>query len=114
MTVQTIKQAKRLLPVREQTYRILKEKILNGHFKPNNRLVEESLADLLGVSRTPIREALHKLELEGLVKKGGPGGSVSLKRLQRICLNSSRSGQFWKVMPFHVSAKAYRRKIFFC
>lgn len=74
MTGQTIKQAKRLLPVREQTYRILKEKILTGHFRPNNRLVEESLADLLGVSRTPIREALHKLELEGLVKKKGARG----------------------------------------
>ena len=74
MTVQTTKQAKRLLPVREQTYRLLKEKILNGHFPPNRRLAEESLADLLGVSRTPIREALHKLELEGLVKKKGARG----------------------------------------
>lgn len=73
-TVQIIKQAKRRLPVREQTYRILKEKILSGHFQPNKRLVEESLADLLGVSRTPIREALHKLELEGLVKKKGARG----------------------------------------
>lgn len=74
MKVQTIKQARRMLPVREQTYRLLKEKILNGHFQPNKRLVEESLADLLGVSRTPIREALHKLELEGLVRKKGARG----------------------------------------
>ncbi len=62
------------LSVREQTYRLLKKKILNGHFPPEERLVEESLAGLLGVSRTPVREALHKLELEGLVRQKGARG----------------------------------------
>jgi len=60
--------------VREQTYRILKKKILEGYFQPEKRLAEEALAGLLGVSRTPIREALHKLELEGLVKQKGARG----------------------------------------
>ncbi len=60
--------------MREQTYRFLKKKILNGDFQPNKRLAEESLASMLGVSRTPIREALHKLELEGLVKQKGARG----------------------------------------
>lgn len=63
-----------LLSVREHTYRVLKEKILTGYFSPNRRLAEESLAKLLGVSRTPIREALHKLELEGLVTLKGARG----------------------------------------
>ncbi len=63
-----------IVPVREQTYRVLKEKILRGEFQPNKRLAEESLAELLGVSRTPIREALHKLELEGLIRKKGARG----------------------------------------
>jgi DNA-binding GntR family transcriptional regulator len=58
----------------EQTYRHLKEKILTGHFLPDERLVEESLAGQLGVSRTPVREALHKLELEGLVRLKGARG----------------------------------------
>ena len=74
MTEQEIKQPNGMVSVREQTYRVLKEKILNGYFQPNKRLAEESLAGLLGVSRTPIREALHKLELEGLVKQKGARG----------------------------------------
>ena len=56
------------VPVREKTYEFLKEEMLSGHFKPGERLTEEHLAAELGVSRTPIREALHKLELEGLVR----------------------------------------------
>jgi DNA-binding GntR family transcriptional regulator len=56
------------IPVREQTYEYLKEKVLSGTFSPGERLTEEHLAEELGVSRTPVREALHKMELEGLVK----------------------------------------------
>jgi len=56
------------IPVRELTYESLKEKLLSGGFKPGERLTEEHLASELGVSRTPVREALHKLEREGLVK----------------------------------------------
>ena len=56
------------VPVRESTYDYLKEKLLSGRFKPGERLTEEHLASELGVSRTPVREALHKLEREGLVK----------------------------------------------
>jgi DNA-binding GntR family transcriptional regulator len=56
------------VPVREKTYEFLKENVLSGQFRPGERLTEEHLAAELGVSRTPIREALHKLELEGLVR----------------------------------------------
>jgi len=56
------------VPVREQTYEYLKDKLLAGGFDPGQRLTEEQLAADLGVSRTPVREALHKLEREGLVK----------------------------------------------
>lgn len=54
--------------IREKIYDTLKEKVLSGDFLPGQRLKEEHLAEALGVSRTPVREALHKLELEGLVK----------------------------------------------
>jgi len=54
--------------VRESTYGYLKKKLLSGSFTPGERLTEEQLAADIGVSRTPIREALHKLEREGLVK----------------------------------------------
>ena len=54
--------------VRERAYEFLKSSVLSGHFKPGERLTEEHLAKKLGVSRTPVREALHKLESEGLIK----------------------------------------------
>jgi len=62
------------VPVREKTYEFLKEKVLSGRFQPGERLTEEHLAGELGVSRTPVREALHKLELEGLVRPLGKRG----------------------------------------
>jgi len=56
------------VPVRERAYEHLKAAILDGRFSPAERLAEEHLAEELGVSRTPVREALHKLESEGLIK----------------------------------------------
>lgn len=52
----------------KNTYEQLKSKIIDGHLDPGKRLTEEHLAKELGVSRTPIREALRKLESEGLIK----------------------------------------------
>ncbi len=59
---------KSAVPVRERAYEHLKAAILDGRFNPAERLAEEHLAEELGVSRTPVREALHKLESEGLIK----------------------------------------------
>ena len=59
---------KKFVPVRERAYNDLKSDLLSGRFSPGERLTEEHLAKSLGVSRTPVREALHKLESEGLVK----------------------------------------------
>ncbi|RJQ51422.1 MAG: GntR family transcriptional regulator [Desulfobacteraceae bacterium] len=59
---------KNSVPVRERTYEYLKERLLSGRLEPGERLTEENLAARIGVSRTPVREALHKLEQEGLVK----------------------------------------------
>lgn len=59
---------------RETTYQFLRERLLSGEYAPNQRLIEESIARTLGVSRTPVREALHKLELEGLVEPAGARG----------------------------------------
>ena len=55
------------LPLRDVVFNTLRQAILKGELKPGERLMEIALADKLGVSRTPIREALRKLELEGLV-----------------------------------------------
>ncbi|HUL38567.1 MAG TPA: GntR family transcriptional regulator [Thermodesulfobacteriota bacterium] len=59
---------KNSIPVREMAYEFLKSSVLSGHLNPGERLTEEYLAKKLGVSRTPVREALHKLESEGLIK----------------------------------------------
>ena len=55
------------LPLRDVVFHTLRKAILTGELKPGERLMEIHLADQLGVSRTPIREAIRKLELEGLV-----------------------------------------------
>jgi len=64
----SVKQRKNGISVREKTYDYLKSNILSGRFVPGERLAEEHLAKELGVSRTPVREALHKLEQDGLIE----------------------------------------------
>jgi len=54
--------------IREKVHEYLREEILNGKIKAGERLVESDLADRIGTSRTPVREALHTLEREGLVE----------------------------------------------
>lgn len=53
--------------LRDQVYNLLRTKMLKGIFPPGFRLVEDELAEQLEVSRTPIREAIHRLMVEGLV-----------------------------------------------
>lgn len=60
--------------LREQVYKNLKTAILNQTLPQNKRLVEEKLAEELGTSRTPVREAIQKLEKEGLIHKLSKGG----------------------------------------
>ena len=55
------------LPLRDVVFNTLRQAILKGELKPGERLMEIQLANKLGVSRTPVREAIRKLELEGLV-----------------------------------------------
>ncbi len=54
------------LPLRDVVFQTLREAILKGEIKPGERLMELQLAAKLGVSRTPIREAIRMLEQEGL------------------------------------------------
>ena len=54
-------------PLREIVYEELKMQILTGKIVPGTRMMEVELAEDMGVSRTPIREAIRKLEKEGLV-----------------------------------------------
>lgn len=55
------------LPLRDVVFNTLRQAILRGELKPGERLMEIALSNRLGVSRTPVREAIRMLELEGLV-----------------------------------------------
>jgi DNA-binding GntR family transcriptional regulator len=54
--------------IRRKVHQYLREQIITGRIGPNERLVETRIAGEIGTSRTPVREALHSLELEGLVE----------------------------------------------
>lgn len=64
------------LPLRDVVFNTLRRAILKGELKPGERLMEIQLAQRLGVSRTPVREAIRKLELEGLVRMMPRRGAV--------------------------------------
>lgn len=76
------------LPLRDVVFNTLRQAILRGELEPGERLMEIQLADRLGVSRTPIREAIRKLELEGLVlmipRKGAEVAKISEKSLRDV------------------------------
>ncbi|MGD0917827.1 MAG: GntR family transcriptional regulator [Thermodesulfobacteriota bacterium] len=54
--------------IREQVYEYIRQAILSGGIAPGERLAEAKLSKDVGASRTPVREALHKLEMEKLVR----------------------------------------------
>lgn len=76
------------LPLRDVVFNTLRRAILNGQLKPGERLMEVHLANRLGVSRTPIREAIRKLELEGLVimipRRGAEVARITEKSLKDV------------------------------
>lgn len=76
------------LPLRDVVFNTLREAILKGEFQPGERLMEKQLAEKMGVSRTPIREAIRKLELEGLVmmvpRKGAEVAQITEKDLKDV------------------------------
>lgn len=76
------------LPLRDVVFQTLRQAILRGELKPGERLMEIHLAQKLGVSRTPVREAIRKLELEGLVlmipRKGAVVAEITVSDLEDV------------------------------
>ncbi len=70
-------------PLRDIVFEALREAVIAGQLRPGERLMEVQLAEELGVSRTPVREAIRKLELEGFVimvpRKGAYVSDMSIK-----------------------------------
>lgn len=76
------------LPLRDVVFNTLRQAIITGEFAPGERLMEIVLAERLGVSRTPVREAIRKLELEGLVvmvpRKGAEVARITEESLKEV------------------------------
>ena len=74
------------LPLREVVFHTLRKAIIQGELQPGERLMEVTLANKLGVSRTPVREAIRMLELEGLVvmipRKGAEVAKITVRDLK--------------------------------
>lgn len=76
------------LPLRDVVFNTLREAILKGELRPGERLMELQLASKLGVSRTPIREAIRMLEQEGLAvtipRKGAEVARMTEKDMEDV------------------------------
>ena len=88
-------------PLRELVCENIRQAIIEGTFSPGERLMEIQLADEMGVSRTPVREAIRKLELEGFVvmipRRGTYVADISIKDITEIyeirtCLDTLAAG----------------------
>ncbi|KKM09313.1 GntR family transcriptional regulator [Clostridiales bacterium PH28_bin88] len=75
-------------PLREIVFETLREAIISGRLRPGERMMEVQLAEEMGVSRTPVREAIRKLELEGFVvmipRKGAYVADISTKDIADV------------------------------
>ncbi|QGG48692.1 GntR family transcriptional regulator [Heliorestis convoluta] len=75
-------------PLRDIVFENLREAIIEGVLKPGERLMEIQLAEEMGVSRTPVREAIRKLELEGFIvmvpRKGAYVAGISVKDITDV------------------------------
>lgn len=76
------------LPLRDVVFQTLRNAILKGELQPGERLMEIQLAQRLGVSRTPVREAIRKLELEGLAimipRRGAIVADITVQDLKDV------------------------------
>jgi DNA-binding GntR family transcriptional regulator len=75
--------------IRKKVYSQVREQILSGRIAPNERLIETKIAQEIGTSRTPVREALHNLEIEGLIQSiprvGYRVKTISETEVEEIC-----------------------------
>ena len=75
--------------IRRRIYNFLREQLLSGEIQPHQHLIEAKIARDIGTSRTPVREAFHSLELEGLIESiprvGYVVKPISEQEVEEIC-----------------------------
>ena len=89
-----------ILSVKEQTYQIIKEKILNQEYPAGARININELAEELGISNSPIREALSLLEQQGLVISNRSSGATVTTFTHRDQYELSQMYLFWIVESY--------------
>lgn len=109
-----IENQKNNIKIREKVYDYLKSSVLSGRFRPRKRLTEEHLAQEMGVSRTPVREALHKLETEGLIKPLETRGFIvsadSTEELEELFdIRASLEGYALRLISEFISEETLKR-----
>ena len=105
------------LPLRDVVFKTLRQAILKGELEPGERLMEIQLAERLGVSRTPIREAIRKLELEGLVlmipRKGAEVAEITrqdMESFHEIIYNSTKNQKLVQILN-NLREQMYRYRL---
>ncbi|UOF92375.1 GntR family transcriptional regulator [Fodinisporobacter ferrooxydans] len=92
----------------DKTYNVLKDKIIRRGFNPNQKLSIQELAEQLGVSRTPIRDALNRLETEGLIRTISKVGTfvraIDVNDVIDI-MDTRLMLEFWVVDKLHTLSK---------
>ena len=71
MEIHRLETPKTKLPAAEHAYRSIRAAIVSGHLEEGERLIEERLSEDLGLSRTPVREAIRRLTQEGFIERHG-------------------------------------------
>ena len=99
-----------ILSVKEQTYEIIKDKILNKEYPVGSRININELAEELGISNSPIREALSLLEQQGLVVSNRSSGATVTEFTHRDQYELSQMYLFWIVESYHFCCERNRVK----
>lgn len=84
------------IDLKDKTYQVLKKAIIGNYFKPNEKITERYLSKIMGVSTSPIKHALNRLEYEGFVinvpRRGRKIADISLKLKEYSLIRAALEG----------------------
>lgn len=85
----------------EGVYEVVRLEIIDGKLEPGSRIVEERVAEAVGVSRTPVREALMRLERENLIARSGRG----------MVVRSFSAGEVYDIYDLRAQVESYAARL---